>query len=84
VHSETIREAVTANSLLGQARLAADGLAQGIDAATARLRAISQLSHMIEKQALVMTYNDCFWMLGILLVAIMPIVLLLRQPAPSR
>jgi DHA2 family multidrug resistance protein len=39
---------------------------------------------MIERQALVMTYNDCFWMLGILLVAIMPIVLLLRQPAPSR
>jgi DHA2 family multidrug resistance protein len=84
VHSDTIREAVTANSLLGQARLAADGIAQGIDAATARLRAIAQLSHMIEEQALVMTYNDCFWMLGILLVAITPIVLLLRQPAQSR
>jgi MFS transporter, DHA2 family, multidrug resistance protein len=36
VHSDTIRESVTANSLLGQARLAADGLSQGIDAATAR------------------------------------------------
>ncbi|WP_338821716.1 DHA2 family efflux MFS transporter permease subunit [Bradyrhizobium septentrionale] len=83
VHSDTIRESVTANSLLGQARLAADGLAQGIDAATARLRAISQLSQLIEKQALVMTYNDCFWMLGILLIAIMPIVLLLRQSAPA-
>jgi DHA2 family multidrug resistance protein len=83
VHSDTIREAVTANSLLGQARLAADGVAQGIDAATARLRAIAQLSHMIDQQALVMTYNDCFWMLGILLIAIMPIVLLLRQPAPA-
>jgi MFS transporter, DHA2 family, multidrug resistance protein len=83
VHSDTIREAVTANSLLGQARLAADGVAQGIDTATARLRAIAQLSHMIDQQALVMTYNDCFWMLGILLIAIMPIVLLLRQPAPA-
>lgn len=30
-----------------------------------------------------MTYNDCFWMLGILLIAIMPIVLLLRQSAPA-
>jgi DHA2 family multidrug resistance protein len=84
VHSDTIREAATANALMGQARLAADGLSQGIDAATARLRAIAQLSHMIDTQALVMTYNDCFWMLGVLLVAITPIVLLLRQPESAR
>jgi DHA2 family multidrug resistance protein len=83
VHSDTIREALTANSLLGQARLAADGVAQGIDSATARLRAIAQLSGLIEKQALVMTYSDCFWLLGILLVAITPIVLLLRSPKPG-
>jgi MFS transporter, DHA2 family, multidrug resistance protein len=83
MHSDTIREAVTANSLMGQARLAADGIAQGIDAATARLRAIAQLSSLIEKQALVMTYNDCFWMLGFFLVAITPIVLLLRAPKPG-
>lgn len=83
MHSDTIREAVTANSLIGQARLAADGLSQGIDAATARLRAIAQLSSLVEKQALVMTYNDCFWMLGIFLVAITPIVLLLRNPKPG-
>ncbi|CCE05536.1 Drug resistance transporter EmrB/QacA subfamily [Bradyrhizobium sp. STM 3843] len=83
VHSDTIREAVTANSLMGQARLAADGLSQGIDQATARLRAIAQLSSLIEKQALVMTYSDCFWLLGILLLAIIPIVLLLRSPKPG-
>jgi DHA2 family multidrug resistance protein len=83
VHSDTIRESVTANSLIGQARLAADGLSQGIDATTARLRAIAQLSGLIEKQALVMTYNDCFWLLGICLVAITPVVLLLRSPKPG-
>jgi DHA2 family multidrug resistance protein len=83
VHSDTIRESVTANSLIGQARLAADGLSQGIDQATARLRAIAQLSGLIEKQALVMTYNDCFWLLGICLVAITPVVLLLRTPKPG-
>ena len=38
---------------------------------------------LIEKQALVMTYSDCFWLLGILLVAITPIVLLLRSPKPG-
>lgn len=84
VHSDTIRESVTANSLLGQARLAADGLAQGIDAATARLRAIAQLSRLIEAHALVMTYSDCFWLLGCCLIAITPIVLLLKQPATTR
>ncbi|HEU0149870.1 MAG TPA: MFS transporter, partial [Bradyrhizobium sp.] len=83
VHSDTIRESVTANSLIGQARLAADGLSQGIDQATARLRAIAQLSGLIEKQALVMTYNDCFWLLGICLIAITPVVLLLRTPKPG-
>jgi DHA2 family multidrug resistance protein len=83
VHSDTIREALTANSLIGQARLAADGLAQGIDATTARLRAMSQLSTLIEKQALVMTYNDCFWLLGVALVVITPVVLLLRSPKPG-
>lgn len=80
LHSVTIREAVTANSLLGQARLASDGLAQGIDAMTARLRVIAQLSGLIEKQAQVMTYDDCFWLLGICLIAIIPVVLLLRAP----
>jgi DHA2 family multidrug resistance protein len=84
VHSDTIRESVTANSVLGQARLAADGLGQGIDAATAQLRAIAELSHTIEMQALVMTYNDCFWILGFFLVAITPVVLMLRQPVSTR
>ena len=80
VHSDTIRESVTANSLLGQARLAADGVAAGIDAATAKLRMIAQLSGLIERQALVMTYSDCFWILGVVLIAIIPVVLLLRRP----
>jgi DHA2 family multidrug resistance protein len=83
MHAATIRESVTANSLIGQARLATDSLAQGVDAATAKLRAIAQLSAQIEKHALVMTYGDCFWLLGMGLLAIVPIVLLLRRPAPG-
>jgi DHA2 family multidrug resistance protein len=83
VHSATIRESVTANSLLGQARLVADGVAHGLDAATAKLRAVAQLSAQIQRHALVMTYGDCFWLLGMALLAIVPIVLLLRRPAPG-
>ena len=65
-HSDTIRESLTANSLAGQARLAASGVAQGVDAATAKLRVISHLSGLIERNALVMTYSDCFWLMGVL------------------
>ncbi|MCP3403444.1 hypothetical protein [Bradyrhizobium sp. CCGB20] len=74
---------MTANSLLGQARLVADGAAQGVDAATAKLPAIAQPSGQIQRHALVMTYGDCFWLLGMTLLAIVPIVLLLRRPAPG-
>jgi DHA2 family multidrug resistance protein len=83
VHSNTIRESLTANALRGQARLAADGISQGIDATTAKLRAIAQLSGLIEKNALVMTYSDCFWLLGVLILATTPVVLLLRRPKQS-
>lgn len=81
-HSDTIREALTANSIAGQARLAASGVSQGIDTATAKLRAISQLSSLIERNALVMTYSDCFWLMGVMILAMMPVVLLLRRPNP--
>ncbi|MCS4088863.1 hypothetical protein [Rhizobium sp. BK176] len=66
--------------LAGQARLAASGLAQGIDAPTAQLQAIFQLSSLIERNALVMTYSDCFWLMGVLILAMTPVVLLLRRP----
>ena len=82
-HSDTIRETLTANSLAGQARLAADGVAQGIDAATAKLRAVSQLTALIERDALVMTYSDCFWLMGVMILAMTPVVLLLRRPQPT-
>jgi len=47
------------------------------------LRVIAQLSSLIEKQALVMIHNDCFLMLGVFLVAITPVVLLLRTQEPG-
>jgi MFS transporter, DHA2 family, multidrug resistance protein len=55
-------------------------VSQGVDAATAKLRAIAQLSGLIEKHALVMTYCDCFWIMGVLILATTPIVFLLRRP----
>lgn len=83
VHSDTIREALTANSVRGQARLAANGISEGLEAATAKLRAISQLSALIEKNALVMTYSDCFWMMGVAILTVTPVLLLLRGPSKN-
>jgi DHA2 family multidrug resistance protein len=83
LHSDAIRESVTNNSLLGQARLAASGLAQGLDNPTAKLRAIASLSGQIDRSALVMAFSDCFWTLGVILVAIVPLVVLLHKPRPD-
>jgi DHA2 family multidrug resistance protein len=80
VHSATIRESITANSVLAQTRLAANGVAQGLDAATAKLRAIAQLSAQIDSHALIMTFSDTFFIMGIILLVAVPVVLLLRSP----
>jgi DHA2 family multidrug resistance protein len=83
VHSATIRESVTTNSVLAQSRLAANGVAQGVDAATAKLRAIAQLSAQIDRHALIMTFSDTFWIMGIILLVAIPVVVLLRRPVPG-
>jgi len=80
-HADAIRESVTANSVLLQERLA--GQAAGLAARHGDLvygtqQAIQQLALQIHQQALVMTYADCFWVLGIGLIVLMPLVLLLR------
>ena len=83
LHADSIRATVDANSPLVQERLAgmaASFLQTGTDPAYAQQQALRQLAAQIHIQALVMTYSDCFWLLGIALVASLPLVLLLRQP----
>jgi DHA2 family multidrug resistance protein len=85
VHADAIRESVTANSILLQERLAAQAAffaERGGDAVQGNQQAIALLAQQIHVQALVMTYSDCFWVLGVGLVVLMPMVLLLRRPAP--
>ena len=86
-HADAIRSAVDANSPLLQERLsgmAASMAARGGDAAHARLQAVRELAGQIHRQAMVMTFSECFFMLGIGLVAITPLVLLLRPPPRGR
>lgn len=43
--------------------------------------AFATLSQEVQQQALVMTYNDIFWIMGIGTLVVMPLVLFLR-PLP--
>jgi DHA2 family multidrug resistance protein len=84
-HADAIRESVTANSVLLQERLAAQAGAfaqSGGDVAHGTQQAIGQLAAQIHIEAMVMTYSDCFWVLGVGLIVLMPMVLLLRRPPP--
>jgi len=82
-HGDVIRESVTQNSLITQSRIAANAAgfaAQHGDTALAHQQALQQLAGQIDLQALVITYGDCFWALGVVLLASTPLVLLLRKP----
>ena len=83
LHAAVVGQGVTANSTLAQDRLSsmASGFTAGHgDAAYGQLQALGQLAQQIQQQAAVMTFADCFWLLGVLIVLAMPLVLLLKAP----
>jgi MFS transporter, DHA2 family, multidrug resistance protein len=86
LHADAIRESVTANSALLQERLAGQGALfaeRGGDASLGTQQAIGQLAVQIHQQAVVMTYSDCFYVLGVGLIILMPMVLILRRANPA-
>jgi DHA2 family multidrug resistance protein len=89
-HADAIRESVSANSTLLQEHLAQQAAffaRRSADLIDANNQAIGQLAQQIHLQAIVMTYSDCFWILGVGLIVLLPIVMVLpRQvmpPAPA-
>ena len=84
-HADVVRESATANSVLLQERLAGQAAVfteRSGDAIHSNGQAIDQLALQIHQQAMVMTYSDCFWVLGVGLIVLMPMVFILRRPAP--
>jgi DHA2 family multidrug resistance protein len=82
-HADAIRESVSANSLLVQERLASQSAffaARSGDVAHGNQQALDQLAAQIHQQAMVMTYSDCFFVLGIGLLVRLPLVFVLRRP----
>lgn len=82
-HDHMLRESLTANSVLGQERIAAyaaNWFSQTGDMAYSHMRALGQLAGQIQQQAAVMTYSETFYLLALALLACVPLALLLRTP----
>lgn len=77
LHMRRIEETFNANSVDVQSYLA--GLGQALGSPDAALRTVAQT---IQRDALVMTYNDLFWLLAVGILFVMPLVLFLR-PLPK-
>lgn len=82
-HIAQLGQANTANSVAGQERIGeiADGmLRDGADPAFATMRALKMIAGEVQRQALVMSYIDGFWIMGIGILLAIPAVLFLRRP----
>jgi MFS transporter, DHA2 family, multidrug resistance protein len=82
-HAAAIRESLSANSVLGQERIAASAaswFARTGDMAYSQMRALGQLAAQIQQQAMVMTFSEVFYLLGIALLCCVPLALLLKTP----
>lgn len=80
-HDAILRESVNANSTLVQDQMAARAagfLAQSGDIAHAQMQSLEQLAQTIAREALVMTYGEAFLLLGLSLLACIPLALLLK------
>jgi DHA2 family multidrug resistance protein len=76
-HSRRLEETLSANSDQVQSYVAS--LTNALGSHDAAMRTIG---NTIQQQALVMTFNDIFWMLGIFILCVLPLVLFLR-PLPK-
>jgi DHA2 family multidrug resistance protein len=85
-HTAVLRESISGNSLIGQERVAggaANWFAQTGDMAYSQMRSLGQIAGQIQQQAMVITYSETFWVLGIALAACVPLALLLKKPQPG-
>jgi DHA2 family multidrug resistance protein len=85
-HVHELTQATTANSAAAQERvgqIAAGMLRDGADPAYATARALHMIGAEIQRQALVMSYIDGFWLMGVGIIVAIPAVLFLQRPKPG-
>jgi DHA2 family multidrug resistance protein len=81
-HTQVLGSATTANSPLGQDYLRGLSGQLSADGGDSAMQATGALAQTIQQQALVMTYNDLFWIFGMIVVFSIPLALLLK-PLPK-
>ena len=86
-HAEVLSSHVTPYSTEVAERLAqmqAYFESQGADATTAMMRAYAALSGLIEQQAAVLSFVDAFHLLGVVFLAMTPLLFLMKRPGGHR
>jgi DHA2 family multidrug resistance protein len=56
-------------------------ISRGFDAAGATHRAYISVFGMVEREAMMLSFNQVFWLLAVLFLAVMPLVFLMSRPA---
>ena len=76
-HSARLGESVSLFSSTTQARLdilTQNFIAHGVEPSTAANQAIAALNNVVRRESYVLAYNDCFWIIGIVLIACIGVV----------
>jgi DHA2 family multidrug resistance protein len=68
-----------------QSQMALDALqkgmtARGLDPFTAERRALAALFGMVQRQAAMLSFNDIFFMLGVIFLGVIPFLLVMKRP----
>jgi len=59
-------------------------ISQGADIADAAIKAKAMIYGMVRQQAAMLSFIDNFWMLGVIFVAIIPLVFVMRKTTPQK
>ncbi len=55
----------------------------GLDAATASQKAYARVQANVIRQATMLAYVDCFWLLGVVIACLIPVVFLMKRARPG-
>jgi len=55
----------------------------GVSAGEASRRALAQLSAQVDLQANVLSFASSFWILGLLVMILIPLPFIMRRPSPE-
>jgi MFS transporter, DHA2 family, multidrug resistance protein len=87
VHTNVLGGHVTALSPVAHTtleQLRAMFIARGADAVTATQRAYGAAFGMVEQQSAVLSFVEAFWLLGVIFLAVLPLILLMKRPRHGR